>query len=101
MRKSKYGVSPKAVASALLDKGLDCSERSAQGALKKYAEDGTRFTSARVAADIIASYKREYGCYPRVAAEKRHAPASSDTFEREVGHAVLLLHRLGFKVEVS
>ena len=66
MRKSKYGVSPKAVAAAVVSMGLECSERAAQGALKMYAEEKTTFSSVRAAAEMIADYKREHGCFPRV-----------------------------------
>ena len=99
MRKSKYGVSPKAVAAAVVGMGLECSERSAQGALKKYAAEGTTFTSVRAAAGLIAAYKREYGCYPRIVAGK--SSVQPDALEREIGHAILLFRRLGFKVEVA
>lgn len=101
MRKSKYGVSTKAVADALRSKGIKCSERAALGALKWYAEDETRFSSARVAADVIAGYKREHGRFPRNDERKSPKPVQPDALEREVGHAILLLRRLGFKVEVA
>ena len=99
MRKSKYGLSPKAVAAAVVGMGFQCSERSAQGALKKYAAEGTTFMSVRAAAGLIAAYKREHGCYPRVVTDK--SSVQSDALEREVGHAILLLRRHGFKVETA
>ena len=99
MRKSKYGVSPKAVAAAVVGMGLKCSERSAQGALKKYAAEGTTFMTVRAAAGLIAEYKRQYGHYPRIATGK--SSGQTDTLEREIGHAMLLFRRLGFKVEMG
>lgn len=104
MRKQKYGVRAKDVALAVKAMGLDCSERTAQGALKAFAEHGTRFESIRAAAGAIAAQKHNTGCYPRIPDSAHPAKQTKDevgAYEREVGHAVLLLRSLGFKLEVA
>jgi hypothetical protein len=107
VRKSKYGVSPKDVCTSLSSSGYECSERSVQNALKWFASGGLRFSSARAAAIKIVEYHRLHGRFPRGIERCRpafvqpEAPVLRDALEREVGCAILLLRRLGIKVEVQ
>ena len=77
MRKQKYGVRAADVAEAVRARGVECSERAAQGALKAFADDGRTFRSPKSAAAEIIEYRREYAKFPRPAED--HAARGGDS----------------------
>lgn len=123
MRTYRYGISAKLVAAkvtVLLE--MNCDELTARAALAQYYNGGRVFKTVDAAAQAIASYYRAHGKFPRSGArmvnfakvdeptgrtipsprpDASRAVAADASLEREVGHAVLLLRRLGFKVEVA
>lgn len=123
MRTHKYGISAKLVAARATELlGLNCDERSARAALAQYYYGGMVFKTVDAAAQAIAAYHRAHGKFPRSGARMvnpadvnkptgltipslrpaaSRAVAADASLEREVGHAVLLLRRLGFKVEAA